>query len=211
MVLVSAFATAGAGPAAAGAGLATSAVSAPKVTVSSASGGAPEVTYVVRFTTSPRGALAADQGTITLEAPPGTIFPANAPNYNVAIGPTKTSTAISNSPVLAGEGSVVTVSVGTAVLAGQAVTLTISGVTNPAPGTQHLTVFTSSDPGPARAPPLEFVAPAPVTGPTLGLSSDAGGGFRSDLYSGLYHLGSGCPGSQPGHDHPRGLTGDGVP
>jgi hypothetical protein len=53
--------------------------------------------------------LAANQGSITLVAPLGTVFPLVPGDYSVTAGPTKVSSAIYGDPSVAGGGSVVSV------------------------------------------------------------------------------------------------------
>ena len=78
-------------------------------------------------------------------APEGTVFPLAPGDYSVTAGATKVSSLIYGNPSIAGGGSVVSVTVSTAVGAGQALTLAVTAVTNPGTGPSALTVETSSD------------------------------------------------------------------
>ncbi len=153
--------------------VAATAVAAPTVSLSSDAAMASQVTYTVGFTTSAQGGLAANQGSITLVAPEGTVFPLVPGDYSVTAGATKVSSLIYGNPSIAGGGSVVSVTVSTAVGAGQALTLAVTGVTNPATGPSALTVETSSDTQAVSTPSYRLVAATAVAAPTVSLSSDA--------------------------------------
>ena len=189
VIMAAAFPTAGAGALAAPA----PGVGDPTVSLSTYAGLATEVTYDVSFTTGARGALAADKGTVTLVAPQGTVFPSENPDYTVVDAGTKAASPISGNPAVAAGGSVVSVTVGAPVAAGQRVSLVVAGVANAAPGPQSLAIATSSGIRPVAAPPYRLVPAAGVVAPSLSLSSDAAGagqvtytvGFTASAQGGL--------------------------
>jgi hypothetical protein len=164
-------------------------VSAPSVSLSSRAAGASAVDYTVRFRTGAHGALAAGFGpsqggvgavpfeSVTLLAPVGTAFP-NCFSYEQGCFPTYLvdgREVVPGGGVLSAGGSMVTLAVPTAVPAGREVSISIDEMANSSePGPSTLTVWTSSDPVPVRAP-FALSAPAGVTSPALSLSSAAAG------------------------------------
>ncbi|MHB8451601.1 MAG: beta strand repeat-containing protein [Mycobacteriales bacterium] len=112
---------------------------------------AASATYTVGFTTSSSGALPAGTGTVTLTGPVGTAFPTRASSYQVNATPVS---AVSVS------GSAVTITSPVSVAASTGVSVSVLGVTNPAPGTDNLVVTTSADTAPAAGPayPIEAVS-----------------------------------------------------
>jgi len=100
--------------------------------------------WTYTFTTGSTGSLSAGTGTVTLSAPAGTGFPTAAGSFSVngtAVTAAVTTEGTANAPS-------VTITVPVAVPAGGAVTVAISGVTNPAANVYSagdFTVATSSD------------------------------------------------------------------
>ena len=94
-------------------------------------------TWTVAFTTGASGALTAGTGTITITAPSGTQFPSAASNYSVTSG-NNTQTA---SNVTGGGSNAVTITTPVAVGNSAAVTVVITGVTNPAAGSYTASQF----------------------------------------------------------------------
>ena len=173
---------------------------------------ASQVTYTVGFTTSAQGGLAANQGSITLVAPEGTVFPLVPGDYSVTAGATKVSSLIYGNPSIAGGPSVVSVTVSTAVGAGQALTLAVTAVTNPGTGPSALTVETSSDTQAVSTPSYRLVAATAVAAPTVSLSSDARRWRpRSPTPSASPPVPRAGAGGQPGQHHLGGAGGDGLP
>ncbi len=130
-------------------------------------------TYSTVFTSSSTGALTAGSGTITVAGPSGTSFPSTASSYVVSSG----GNAAAASTVTGGGTDTVTITTPVAVVDSSSVTLTISGVSNPAPGTYNLMINTSTDQIPAASEQYTLATPpAPVVtsiSPTVG--STAGG------------------------------------
>jgi putative cell wall-binding protein len=120
-------------------------------------------TYTVGFTAAT--ALVIDADTITLVAPTGTVFPAGAGAYSV------NGTVSNVAPTITG--SSVTITTHVAVPAG-AVSLVITGVTNPLSGSNTLTVATSEDSTPATS--AAYVITSAVTGtPTVATAPSSAG------------------------------------
>ncbi|MCL4434228.1 MAG: IPT/TIG domain-containing protein [Actinobacteria bacterium] len=123
-------------------------------------------TYTVGFTTSSSGALAANSGTITFTAPSGTVFPTSAGDYTV--------NATAAATVSGGGTDTVTITSPVAVADSTAVTVAVSGVTNPAMGSYTLGVNTSTDIVPVNTSSYTIIALptvsgiSPVSGPTSG-------------------------------------------
>ncbi|MHB8438371.1 MAG: hypothetical protein ACYDD4_04325, partial [Acidimicrobiales bacterium] len=117
-------------------------VSAVSATLSSAAVMAERVTYTVGLTTSTTGALSGGSGTITVQAPWGTVFadPATVADSTAGWGPTGATI------VVVDNGTVATVTVPNNVNPGDALTLNLYGVTNDDnTASQVLTASTSSD------------------------------------------------------------------
>lgn len=116
--------------------------------------GVTTATYGIGFTTSASGALSSSSspvGSITVEAPAGTVFPAAASDYSVSQA-TASSVACENSAgtsVTCGTSTASTavVSISQSIAASTAVNLIVSNVTNPTTSSvdDTVTVFTSSD------------------------------------------------------------------
>ena len=150
--------------------VAAKAVGAPAVSLAPSTGLASQVTYTVGFTTTAQGALAASLGTITLEAPQGTVFPAAAQDYSITDLSTTTTSAVPRPPSVVDGGSVVSVPVNAAIAAGQHVSLAVAGVVNPPPGPFAFTLETSSDSLPVSTPTYRLAPATGVTGGALSLS-----------------------------------------
>ncbi len=124
--------------------------------------------YTVSFMTSSSGALAADTSgqTVTLafpcSGPTGTVLPASASAY-VFDGTTAATATPSLSGSCDGGEDTVTIEPPVAVGDSTGVTITITGVTNPAPGTYTFEAYTSAD----QAPELSssYNVPAPPSAP----------------------------------------------
>jgi putative cell wall-binding protein len=124
-------------------------------------------TYTIGFTAAT--ALVIDADTITIVAPTGTVFPAGAGAYSV------NGTASNVAPTVTG--SSVTFTTHVAAAAG-AVSVVITGATNPAAGSQTLTVATSEDSIPFTSP--AYVITTAVTGtPTVTTSPNTAGAIAS--------------------------------
>ena len=95
-------------------------------------------TYMVGFTTSSTGALTEGSSTITLSAPPSTVFPSAVSDYTVN-GIAAAAISLGVPP------NSVTITTGVAVAVSTAVTVVATGVTNPAAGSYGMTVATSVD------------------------------------------------------------------
>ena len=111
------------------------------VTPSSTAAGAEGVNDTISFTTSSKGALVGGWSKITVEGPPGTVFP-QSNEYSVAVGG---GAAVGTSWTVPAGRDVVDVLVPNSVSPGSTVTLSVAGVTNPGQGKQHFSVSTSSD------------------------------------------------------------------
>ncbi len=151
-------------------GIGTSVTSVTGPSPSSSVGGA-TANYTIGFTTSASGALTGGSGTITLLAPSGTTFPSTVSDYKV------NATAASNASVDS-SGNQVIIVVPSNIAASTAVTVAVTGVTNPSGGTYTLGVYTSSDfvevftPSYTITPPAPTVtAISPTSGPTTGGTS----------------------------------------
>ena len=124
---------------------AAASVTAPDVSLSSPAAGAGGVTYGIGFSTSSTGAIPPG-GSITLEAPGGTDWPAAANAYSLTDVTTPTGSFVGAQAVQLVEGGAMAVlTVPNTVAAGDALSLSVSGVTNPGAGAQTLTVATSTD------------------------------------------------------------------
>jgi len=130
------------------------AVSGVHVTLSSPAAGATEVTYLVRFTTSATGALAAGAGTITVTAAPGTVFPTCDSVTDLKTGATSDACTTGG----AKPSSTVTLVSEIAIAGGDTVLVTLNDVTNPAKPPSSIRVpippHSSSTMGGGRSPNL---------------------------------------------------------
>ncbi len=154
-------------------------VSQPAVTLSSMVSGAGGVTYTIGFNAGATGAMPSG-GTITITAPPGTLWPAILNDY--ALTDTATSSgsfSSAKSVQTAANGSTVTIGLPTAIQAGDTLSLSVVGVTNPGAGADTLTVSTASSPSPAISASYTLtgtpVSVSSVSSPSLLLSSTVGG------------------------------------
>ena len=165
---------------------AASTVAQPSVSLSSSSASA-IVNYTVAFSTSATGAIPAG-GTITLIAPPGTLWPNHHNNCQYGLTDTTTASgdatclsatlADSGLPIysyLACPGAAVQLTVPNAIKAGDNLSLAISGVTNPGPGVYTLAVSTSTDTTPETSASYTITSPTSVTQPSVTLSSSVAG------------------------------------
>jgi beta-lactam-binding protein with PASTA domain len=181
----------GATPAAAAGG----SVSSPSVSLSTTAAGATQVTYTIDFSTSATGALAAGD-TISLVGSPGTLWPSGLPSYVLTDTTTSSGSFPSAAGVTTGEpgipifnfesssGSVVTIKVPNAINAGDAVTLAVTGVINPAAGSDELSISTSADSTDAAAP-YTVTDPGSVATPSASLSSTAAAATAVDYTVGF--------------------------
>ncbi len=151
----------------------------PSVTLSTTTAGATNVTYDVRFSTSPTGALAPYYSTITLAAPTGTVFSSND-TYTIDDLTTATQCGLYN-VVTSNSGATVTLSdyggCGT-IGGGDTVLVTASGVANPtvASSDDTVTVSTSSDTVSGQSNSYAIGGGAqPVASPLVTLSTTAAG------------------------------------
>jgi large repetitive protein len=174
-------------PAAAAIGVTTAQASTPKVTValSSSVAGVNSVTYTLGFTAT--SAIPAS-GNITLVGPPDTIWPNSNSAYVLTDSTTSSgsfSGASSNSSSDPGtdiynwlngpRGAAITIGVPNAINAGDHLSLAISGVVNPAAGTDTLSVLTSADSTASKSASYTITAPGKVSKSTVSLSSSAPG------------------------------------
>ncbi len=133
-------------------------VSNPTVTLSNTSANATGVSYYVGFSLSATGELVGGQGTITLTAPKGTIWPSTCQggsggtgfaiedNTNPSAGGTPTACQV--------VGTSVTLSVPNTISASDSLSITASGVVNPpAKSSDTIRVSTSSDTNPVETSP----------------------------------------------------------
>ncbi len=172
---------------------ASSSVTAATVSLSS-SAAAAHATYTIGFSTSATGAIAAG-GTITLVAPPGTVLPGNNCNdYSLTDLTTSSGSfvpcagGVSETYGLPGlpiygfqshSGAAVTITVPNAINAGDALSLVVGGVVNPAAGPDTLSVSTSADVAPATSGTYAITSAASVTQPSVLLGSGAAGAGSS--------------------------------
>ena len=128
-------------------------------------------TYTIGFTVSSSGALASGSGTISAAFPSGTKLSASASSYAVN-GVVASSVTVT--------GTTATITVGSAIVASQAVSLAASGVTNAPPGSGlSVVIWTSADVTPMPSAGFTLVAPpvptisaiTPNTGATAGGTS----------------------------------------
>jgi putative cell wall-binding protein len=116
-------------------------------------------TYTVTFVAT---TALATTDTIAVVAPTGTVFPLTMANYTVADNALTPVTALIN-PTHVTSAADVLLRLPAAIAAGHTVTLVATGVTNPAAGSDTLTVATSKD-------------PAAITSGTYSITSVGGGG-----------------------------------
>ncbi len=153
-------------------------VTSPSVTLSTAAAGATNVTYDVKFTTTPSGSLAAGSGTITLAAPAETVFSSNS-YYTIEDITTGPNCGLYNW-VTSNSGATVTLTVGSScgtIAGGATVLVTASGVTNPtATSTSDVVaVSTSSDTTQAHTNTYAITPAQAPASPSVTLSTTAAG------------------------------------
>jgi large repetitive protein len=122
------------------------AVKAPSFTPSTNVAGATGVTYTVNFTASSTGGISSG-GSITLVAPPGTVFPANC-EFCAFANVVDNTTARSTTPfyTTVDHGSAISFNTAQNISPGDSITLTVPNVTNSSTqGAADLNVLTSSD------------------------------------------------------------------
>ncbi|MGO9750197.1 MAG: beta strand repeat-containing protein [Solirubrobacteraceae bacterium] len=111
--------------------------------------------YTIGFSVAT--ALTGGSDTITIDASsgaPGTVFPSNANEYVVSdLSNPSSSGTVSNSPTISNAGATVTIVVPSNIAGGDAISLVITGVTNPASASTSATlaVSTSQDGTPAAS------------------------------------------------------------
>ncbi|MHB8220873.1 MAG: Ig-like domain-containing protein, partial [Acidimicrobiales bacterium] len=135
----------------------------PSASLSSTEAGASGVAYTLAFTTSSGGSVAAGE-TVTVTAAPGTSFPSTRADYTLD-APAGTAVAVSAVSVFPTGGSstpdTAVLTLGAGLAGSTAVTLDVSGVTNPTvAGSASLSVATTTDSVPAAAP--YAITPGPV-------------------------------------------------
>jgi hypothetical protein len=145
----------------------SSGVSGVTVAVNPRGAGAAGATYSVTFSTSAAGALAGGAGTITLTAPAGTTLPASGYTVTTPGADSATVGAVTLGTWPAGGASqnqaVLSLSAST-IAAGDTVTVTIPGATNPTPAADYaMAVFTSADPQPVLSAPYTITGTVPGT------------------------------------------------
>jgi len=165
-------------------------------------------TYTVNFTPSATGALLGSAAAITLQAPEGTILPTSG-----TLTVTDHTNAAGSGPVAAahvvGGGAIASYVLPGPVASGDAVTLTLSGVTNPAAGSYTVLLSTSSDVAPTSLDysvgsgvtfsgvvdssggtpaPGAAVQACPTTGPCVTEVTDSVGVFAFNEPAGTYTL-----------------------
>ena len=150
--------------------VAASALTPGGVTISTPAAGAPKVTYSVEFTTSTTGTLYAGQGTISLTAPTGTVFPSQA--LGLVDLTTGQSLGGTFGPNAGGTANSLTWVVGQTVPAGHTIRATITNVTNPPAGTAPITIDTSTDTG-GNSTSYTTAAPAALTPGGVTISTPA--------------------------------------
>ena len=162
----------------------------------SSSVGAVSATWTVGFTTSASGALAIG-GSITINAPASTTFPSVASAYKV------NGTTVTATPTTAA--GTVTIATPVAVGNSSAISVVITGVTNPAVGTYANTAFsvsTSADTAasnPASGQVFSVGSPSTTTGLALSSASVAYDSETSEIFTVTVT-------GQTGDGHPEGTV-----
>ena len=168
----------------------------PSVALSSSAAGASGVTYTVGFSASTTGAIPSG-GTITLVGPPGTVFPGGGRTYAItdSTTPSGSNDCISCSSgaiSVVDNGAAVTIRLDNAINASDALSLSVSQVTNPAVGTDSLALSTSADTTPVESTPYTITPASSVTQPSVALSSRAAGASGVSYTLGFSASGSGA-------------------
>ncbi len=129
------------------------------------------VEYRVSFQTSSTGALSYDGGAVTIAAPAGTVL-TNGCNNN--IHDDTTGQQVGCGGVLSNSNATLTTNINNnqPVHAGDHLTVTLQGVTNPPSTAATLSVFTTSDRTPATSSP--YISPIPPVPSVSGLSPSSG-------------------------------------
>jgi plastocyanin len=143
-------------------------IGSPAVSLTSSAAGARAVTYTLTFTAT--DAIPASTGTITVQAPAGTVFSAIAAHlFDLTTAQDLGST---HPAAVSGGGADASWTLGpTGVPAGHQVRLTIPGVTNPGPATTNrLSVSTLADATPVTTPDYTTTPARPVSALTASLS-----------------------------------------
>ncbi len=158
---------------------AAASVTQPSVALSSSAAGASGVTYTLGFSASSTGALPAGD-IITLVATPGTVFPSSGRTYAITDSTTASGTdtcisCSSGSLAVTDNGAAVSIRLNNAINAGDALSLSVSQVTNPSVGTYSLALSTSTDALPENSTSYAITAPLSITQPSVALSSSAAG------------------------------------
>ncbi len=150
-------------------------VSGVSVSLSTSAAGATEVDYTAGFTTSSTGALTANTSTISISTSGPTEF-VDSCNYTV----TDTTTAASSTACPTSvPSSTVTITTPINIHHGDHVTVqAVEVVNSPSTGSQTLTVSTSADL--AGTTNFSLVAPSPVSGVSVSLSTVAAGATEVD-------------------------------
>ena len=162
----------------------------------SSSVSAVSATWTVDFTTSASGALAIG-GTITINAPASTTFPSAASAYKV------NGTTVTATPTTAA--GTVTIATPVAVGASSAISVVLTGVTNPAAGTyanSSFSISTSVDTAASTPASGQTFSVGPVnttTGLGLSLASVAYGSEASEIFTVTVT-------GQSGDGHPEGTV-----
>ncbi|MGH9063034.1 MAG: hypothetical protein ACRD0L_03510, partial [Acidimicrobiales bacterium] len=150
-------------------------VGSPVLTRTSTSAGATDVTYTATFLAT-HGLSVNASSTVTLVAPPGTVFPTNACDYQVGDVTTGQTNTFFCRPTLTGAGTAaITLTVDTSAGNGDQYAVTVEGVANPtsaASGT--LSLSTSSDQTPVAVPDATAAATSVTTATLTRTSSSAG-------------------------------------
>jgi hypothetical protein len=149
-------------------------IGSPAVSLTSSAAGVPGVTYRVSFTTSSTGGLAGGNGVIMIAAPAGTVIP----NRGVDVYDLTTDIDLGGTygPALTNSGASAAWTVGSnGVAGGHEIELTITGVTNPAVGSDQLSVSTSSDATPAKTGVYGVTAGRVIGSPAVSLTTSAAG------------------------------------
>jgi hypothetical protein len=160
-------------------------VGALSVAVASGTAGATDATYTIGFTATT--AIAAG-GTISLQGPTGTYWPSNQETTDYALtdadnvgGDYSVSGLAYAEPgqqvfnFLNNSGAIVSMLVHDAVAAGDHLTLVVSGVQNPAAGTDTLEVSTSGDPDPVTSPSYSIGAASSVAALSVAVTAPSEG------------------------------------
>jgi hypothetical protein len=151
------------------------------VSLSSAAGGIQHVRYSFGFTASGSTGGMVAPGTIKIDAPPGTVLPSSGTIHDATSGAT-----FGRAGALSNGNATLTLSLCCSDLinAGDALTITLDDVTNPATGGPYtISVATSSNPSPVATSGYSLSAPQQVTSVTPVTTSTDSRGVLSDAFS----------------------------